>query len=721
MRIEKEVDRYAGSAVEKEERKKLRRDRVSRQLAAQQPGRKLGPSSDGAKQVSRGDQQVAESLAHLDKKKALGIDTVTAVRVAADDRETQRRMADEQARQVRLQRLQAEAVKSGKANAVVEMRWAELLEQNMPQELHREIEDQKKACAEIIHSKDALIVDFQVHLKAKDEEYVKALKQQSEDVIELLRRMRTEFREIQGEYEVEIDAIEDAFLNERDEMLRRNSAEIDGLFEKRREMELAFMEAKQQRQEQSQREIEDLLNRDGEEYTKLKVKLETDIQTLEQQLEEMRATYQLNTEKLEYNYRVLTERDMENGVTLAIQKRKFNKLKDALSALVQRYQETDARDRRKNDELTDEYRRITKQYKDLQSKYRHFEIANHDRYKQVWSLHRESALELVERALKADEIIQRQQLGWEWQGPDLNLLRGFDMGGIPPPASTTMIQAPSSATIDNNSTSFDNETESETGEDTAPQRVSGGRVKAVLHLLAQEADFLVDASVRDALDSMGVEEGRLAAAESALRSLGVESENDVEALMAYFFNPDSRDVDYDEPQPNADFSSLGLDPAKEPEALRLLLTIIRPDDVCRAIQSFVEDRKEARILDQVRTKALSLDDDGGGGGGTAANVGAGDAGKTQRQREKLIRQREKAYWDTLSGVVTKQVTRSWDQLEKGLVRYNNMLLERTRRIQSVEQLQGQNAKLKELLRQYLAAPINDDLIVKPADTIIRPA
>jgi dynein regulatry complex protein 1 len=35
----------------------------------------------------------------------------------------------------------------------------------------------------------------------------------------------------------------------------------------------------------------------------VQVKLETDIQTLEQQLEEMRATYQLNTEKLEYNFR----------------------------------------------------------------------------------------------------------------------------------------------------------------------------------------------------------------------------------------------------------------------------------------------------------------------------------------------------------------------------------------------------------------------------------
>lgn len=50
--------------------------------------------------------QVADSLDHLDKKKGRGIDAVTAVRVSADDRETQRRMAEEHARQERLQHLQ---------------------------------------------------------------------------------------------------------------------------------------------------------------------------------------------------------------------------------------------------------------------------------------------------------------------------------------------------------------------------------------------------------------------------------------------------------------------------------------------------------------------------------------------------------------------------------------------------------------------------------------
>ena len=63
-------------------------------------------------------------------------------------------------------------------------------------------------------------------------------------------------------------------------------------------------------------------------------RLETDIQNLEQHLEAMRATYQLNQEKLEYNFRVLTERDAENQATINQQKRKISRQRDVLSVMM---------------------------------------------------------------------------------------------------------------------------------------------------------------------------------------------------------------------------------------------------------------------------------------------------------------------------------------------------------------------------------------------------
>ncbi|CAM9650507.1 unnamed protein product, partial [Sphacelaria rigidula] len=98
---------FATNLPDKEERKRVRRARVERAIAAQdKDGMDTSKNDEETASCSVSQQQVADSLAHLDKKKGSGIDSVTAVRVSADDRETQRRMAEERVRQERLQRLQ---------------------------------------------------------------------------------------------------------------------------------------------------------------------------------------------------------------------------------------------------------------------------------------------------------------------------------------------------------------------------------------------------------------------------------------------------------------------------------------------------------------------------------------------------------------------------------------------------------------------------------------
>jgi dynein regulatory complex protein 1 len=64
-------------------------------------------------------------------------------------------------------------------------------------------------------SKDALIKEFQNQLKKKDEEYVMALKVETEDIETLVDRMSQQYREMQEEYDLELEQIEDAFLKVR--------------------------------------------------------------------------------------------------------------------------------------------------------------------------------------------------------------------------------------------------------------------------------------------------------------------------------------------------------------------------------------------------------------------------------------------------------------------------------------------------------------------------
>merc|ERR1711972_377410 len=108
---------------------------------------------------------------------------------------------------------------SGRKNAAIEMKWADLLNMDIPQEMGDQLQFQVNACQQIIESKDRRIRDFQTELKNKDEEYIKMLKQQSADITTLIAKMREQYQTMRRHYEQELEEIEDAFEQERTELL----------------------------------------------------------------------------------------------------------------------------------------------------------------------------------------------------------------------------------------------------------------------------------------------------------------------------------------------------------------------------------------------------------------------------------------------------------------------------------------------------------------------
>merc|ERR1740117_1537782 len=108
---------------------------------------------------------------------------------------------------------------------------------DIPQELNDQLQFQVNACQQIIESKDRRIRDFQTELKNKDEEYIKMLKQQSADITTLIGKMREQYHTLRRHYEQQSADIEGAFEQERTDLLGKNKAEIESLFEKRRHME----------------------------------------------------------------------------------------------------------------------------------------------------------------------------------------------------------------------------------------------------------------------------------------------------------------------------------------------------------------------------------------------------------------------------------------------------------------------------------------------------
>ena len=76
--------------------------------------------------------------------------------------------------------------------------------------------------------------------------------------------------------------------------------------------------------------MEDLRTKDANDQAEQKIKLEKEMQILEKCMEDMKAVYRLNEEKLEFNHKVLREREKVNSNTITGLKNKERRNKDIL-------------------------------------------------------------------------------------------------------------------------------------------------------------------------------------------------------------------------------------------------------------------------------------------------------------------------------------------------------------------------------------------------------
>ena len=174
-------------------------------------------------------------------------------------------------------------------------------------------------------------------------------------------------------YEKQLYDIEQTFLHEREDLLKQSKEVWDKHATNRvtTEEKQAFDRLKAIADHEER--MEHLRITDHEEYLMVKEKLENDISLLEQQLEKMRATYQLNSEKLDYNYQVLKKRAEENSITISQQKRKISRMQDMMNALRTKIANQVKHNADENTALTEDYKRIADQFKELQKKFKHFQ------------------------------------------------------------------------------------------------------------------------------------------------------------------------------------------------------------------------------------------------------------------------------------------------------------------------------------------------------------
>ncbi|XP_045835999.1 dynein regulatory complex protein 1 isoform X1 [Meles meles] len=689
-----------------QERIQARRLRIAARLEARRR-EALGEYLDGKKESeedqSKSYKQKEESRLKLNKLLLCGTELVTNIQVATDIRETHRRVEEEEIKRQRLEKLENEVKTSQDKFDEITAKWEEGKQKRIPQDLWEMLNTQQVHCAGLIEDKNKLISELQQELKIKDDQYVKDLKKQSDDICLLLERMEEQVKHVMKTFRQELNYIEKAFEVERQELLASNKKKWERALQAHNAKELEYLMNRLKKVEDYEKQLNKQRVRDWEEYNMIKIKLEQDVQVLEQQLQQMKATYQLNQEKLEYNFQVLKKRDEESTVIKSQQKRKINRLHDALNNLRAKYNKQIKHFQEENQSLTSDYKRFVTQFKELQRAMRHFALVDDKQFREIWLMNEEEAKDLVSRAFAVDRIIHTHHLGLPWIAPDFWFLSNVGPISQQPRKSAAQILEEVLMQAEEEGTE-EAASEAESYLDL-PKQISPRTTRKILMLLCDESGFLIESKLLSLLLPLEKNERYLLRLDAIFSALGIESEDDLYKLVNFFLkyrvyhSPSGQEqtslMSGQEPGERIDLEeqkeeSLVEGEQEEKEAPPSP-SLIHPNDVLKILEAFVMGLKKPR-----------------------------DSRAPVKMKYVRDNSKDSEYWEALATVIPDATQNLWDALYTALEKYHLVLTQRAKLLLENGSLEQQNTELQMLLQQYLDSKINSELQVPPTQVLRVP-
>ena len=645
--------------------------------------------------------QVRDSKRRLARLKALGFEDVTDIKAVAVARETHRRGVRDDRKVERRNCIEQERAETMQRDGEVAGGWEKLRGIKVAHDLNAAIQAQKALCDQIVASKNALIAEMTEELDKEDEEFERNIRRQEEEVDETLKRMNSQYNELSAAYMSEFDEIERVFLEERSAALKANMEELDALFQRRDAAEVKYMEDVAATADAYRKELEKHEADDAEEYTMLKIRLETDIANLQRHLADMKSTYLLNAEKLEYNYRVLVERDHENAGTLQIQRRKIAKLRETLMKVKDKFHAMDKKFSDENVRLTDDHRRVTEQFKELEIKFRNFQASDRKKFQEVWAMKEEEIARKVKRALDADRILHEQHLGMVWHPPSEDVFKhpeqlALDEAKRKRAAATKAARASSGEPGGTVGMEEDEDVDVEEEDNPFEQRIANPAYENYLATLVDVFYFLVDPKTQRAVSAAeaAVAEGTGASDEERFTTAAAVARLQAESVLKALGVTDASSFDGLANALTVD----GVDPVMHAGGGGDVAEIMLPSvDLVSAATKFAAAENLAKSGDS-------------GGDGERLQPFGDDAPATRKTKEQL----DTEFWERMSNAVGEKNFRVWRQLERSMERYREMLMKRRDSLRDAESLREQNDELRGLLNQYLSSSVNDELVVPPA-------
>uniref|UniRef100_A0A1B6E7F5 Dynein regulatory complex protein 1 n=1 Tax=Clastoptera arizonana TaxID=38151 RepID=A0A1B6E7F5_9HEMI len=708
-----------------QERIQARQKRIQRRIEATK--KRLQPIEEGESLVHEEEKTLVEKQVELSTVTLIGLleegkELVTNVQVACESYEVNRRVDEASSKQIRLKKLEDEAAIAQEKFEEINSKWSEIAGYNDPLDLNHETELQKEKCMELIAQKDKLINDLKTELKMADIRFVKDQVKQSEDISLLVSRIDNMVKIMKKSYRNELQLIEEAISIERQELLEVSNKRWEGLYKQREKDEVINLEQRFVAIDEHNEEMNKIMIDHQEKYRATKIRLEKDLQVLQQQLEQVKAMCLLDKEKMEYNYQVLKKREEESLLIRSQQKRRINKLQDSVTTLRRRIQTVEQSTIAEEKRLTTEVLKLHHNIKDIRLKAKHFATVNNNKYNQLWNFNHNRAKQLLDKILTIDQTIHEQHLGIPWKSPELILMSKSDM-----PSYRSAIEKIQSA-----------RNESKISEDKFANRramvINNRLMRYILKAIANSAGFLVEQKLSLLLEGYSEKEETLVRLDNVFSALGLKSDEDIEhlrkAFEPYVECKDCRSAVSSDSCLTSEHQIVAKPETDESKGLEKIykdgdsLKKHEVEDTSSSIDSPVMDLnlpgmlQETSILESsicqnpnhqhyiepsnvLKTLKTFVEDF------KQYKEGKGDCKIVEKEEEhletvsRLLNDKDvEQYWNKFRQMFSAEKEKLWDSLLIGLSKYHSILQERHKINKEVAHLKVQNSELRHLLQKY---------------------
>ncbi|KAM8725469.1 dynein regulatory complex protein 1 isoform 1-T1 [Acanthopagrus schlegelii] len=612
---------------------------------------------------------------------------VTNIQTAADAKESMRRTELEEARRLRLERLENDAKSSQERFEEITRGWSVAKQKLIPQELQEALSNQQQLWAVLLEDKKKLINDLQQELKAGDDRYVKDLRKQAEELDLMMERMEEQIKTLTKAYREELAQMERVYQQETDVLLTKYKSEWEQYMKELLDKEGERLMQRKEKVEEYETIIHHLMLEISDKDSIISIEQNEKFQVQERELQQIKGNSMVAKLK-----EIKHEDDLSrNKFNLAHMKSRIISLRTDMKNLVEKCKSQEQQFTKRNQYLSDDYKRNIQQYECIQKKIKHFAVADVKKFEEMWLMIEAEVKQLVERVLVIESLIYKQHLGLAWERPPLPFMERS--GPIQPQkqsrrpdrqaesqsfetGSQRMMDASVGPQLEADTESMDMETyregreaQSESGAEVDEGKLTTETVKKVMELLCDEAGFLVEDKLLSLLAPLEKEEQTVVKLASLLTSFGIEEE-DLPKLAHFLIKSKHQQRHLTEDV----FVELG-----EEAETNLTSELIDPKHVVPALKHFLEQLTRSR-KSSAHQKSFQ-------------HVEARDASA------------DEAYWESMGNVISEDELKLWDAAESTLTQYHAVLTEISELVPETEDLEQQNKELRLMLQQLLTSDL----------------